>query len=399
MRTEENHVSSCSSSSDSKNEPDLPEEEEKMDEGDANDNDEQDSASDADLGLSESLEQENDDNETEDTDESNGDQVIPLHEQKSKLKVFEKCLNLISDLYDSSLTNSSFSPQPPKFAHKLKLNFFHKCLLDHLSLGHVKNILLAIMRLSNGACSNRSARLSRENLLLASKFVAMCCKSIRKLQEKSEGGGGGSGESKKGGVSSATTPITVRLEADDRCVPFYTMLGSLLVSSDDESVTETDTAAGDYVLALIGLKFTDLIVAQLFFLLIQCAPYHTLQWLVSVSSTNRQVEGWLLSNLERWTRELLIEHRHTNVRFSAALLLAQLVPNRAFRLIYSQNRNMLMPYNFSAGNKANLGSLEPGCSELDLKFESEECKKVLKSFQRFIQVYRLSVLFKIIKSI
>jgi hypothetical protein len=90
-------------------------------------------------------------------------------------------------------------------------------------------------------------------------------------------------------------------------------------------------------------NFTDLIISKLPTLL-ESAPYHGLQWLSTLVICNIKIHNWCLDNLKFWCKPYLIAHKQTNIRFTAAVLLANLVPNKIFRDSYSANRNMYIPF-------------------------------------------------------
>ena len=146
----------------------------------------------------------------------------------------------------------------------------------------------------------------------------------------------------------------------------------------------------------IRIDFTSIIIDRLE-LLITSAPYHTLQWLASVCYANKPIQEWLLDNMSFWVKQLLINHKQTNIRFSAAILLANLIPNRQFRETFTSNRNMLIPFKNQATNSLlNLTSNSTSNSsvlsnsnnqtttELNYDFESEECKKVLHRIIKYL---------------
>jgi hypothetical protein len=336
------------------------ESEEKMDSDELNDVDEEEEFANRSLidVVADEISDGSDSDLNESLDDSDIDEITPLQEQKSKLKVFEKSLALVSHLCDAAVVNQQNEP----FAYRLRLNFFYKCILDELSMGNVRSVMLAMFRLDNPNGS-KNGRLNRENRLFARKIVDMCCRSIQKMHEKLSGANSGGGSDRK--------PQTIKLDADDRCVAFYSMMGMLLELSDEEQLKERR----DQYLISLGAHFTDLIVRKLFYLLMQCGAYYTLQWLVSICQQHRQISEWLLENMELWAKELLIEHKHTNVRYSAAVLLKQLVPNRAFQVVYSQNRNILLPFNPSIKLPANVEASDDS-SEPNLSFDSVECKRV-----------------------
>lgn len=143
-----------------------------------------------------------------------------------------------------------------------------------------------------------------------------------------------------------------------------------------------------------NIDFTSIILDRLE-MLINSAPYHSLQWLASVCYANKPIQEWLLNNMNIWVKPLLISHKQTNIRFSAAILLANLVPNRNFRETFTSSRNMLVPYKTPNSNNSLLNltsnstsnsSLLSGYNqpELNYDFDSEECKKTLHTIIKYL---------------
>lgn len=147
------------------------------------------------------------------------------------------------------------------------------------------------------------------------------------------------------------------------------------------------------------VNFTPMIISRLE-LLFTLAPYNTLQWLASVCYANRPIQEWLLDNMSLWVKPLLVNHKQTNIRFSAAILLANLVPNRSFRETFTSNRNMLVPFNPSSNNSSNSllnltannspsnnSSVHSGYNqpaELNYDFDSENCKNILHRIIKYL---------------
>ncbi len=237
------------------------------------------------------------------------------------------------------------------------------------------------MRINACRHSHASHTNNAKNTRFASRFVDMCCRSIKRIQAKA-------------GAD------------NDRSIPFFNTFGNSCMgllealSASDEPKSTCDDCQGCQQL---NVDFTAILVSRLESL-IACAPYHSLQWLASVCYANRQIQSWLLDNMGMWVRPLLVSHKQTNVRFSAAILLANLVPNRKFRETFTSNRNMLMPFRSSASNNVSSGSVSVLASvnsastsssslaevggrsspELNVEFESEECKEVLHRIIRFL---------------
>lgn len=85
-------------------------------------------------------------------------------------------------------------------------------------------------------------------------------------------------------------------------------------------------------------------------------------------------------------KQLLVYSRHTNVRFSAAILLAHMVPNRQFRQMFTTNRNMQIPFRMQTRKKSESSESESEESSeesdeennnTNLEFDSPECKVIL----------------------
>ena len=378
------------------------------------------------------------------------DDIIPLHDQKSKLKVFEKLIGLVyflsdknsiycHNLHHQSARKHKLSTQSAKEndadeamavdsprnedlakkerknsfsknhahvnGHHLKLNYFYKSILDEINLSQSMNTLFSIMRTNRCSHSHpnesQHANKKKNADALAVKFVNMCCKSIKRLQEKNP-------------------------SENDRCVPFFTILGNCTLASF-EIEAESLTEAGDFDMGIdnesreagahadcpncqecrsIKTDFTQLVINKIEFLL-DCAPFHTLKWLASVCALNKRIQKWLLDNLSIWVKKLLVAHKQTNIRFSAANLLVSLVPNRLFRETFTSNRNMLVPFkppsqssqnnvsiaeqlanqsSASLLNKSNSNSSlsSQNSSEQNFEFESAECKQVLHQIIKYL---------------
>ena len=95
---------------------------------------------------------------------------------------------------------------------------------------------------------------------------------------------------------------------------------------------------------------------------------------------------WLLEHLDDWCERFLVAQKQENVRFSAAVLLVSLVPNRAFREAFTGVRNMFMPFRAPAQSQSSSSSSieEPGEDEMNLEFESDECKQVLHRIIKYL---------------
>ena len=129
--------------------------------------------------------------------------------------------------------------------------------------------------------------------------------------------------------------------------------------------------------------------------MLECAPHLTLQWLAPVSLSNRRIQTWLLDNMNIWVKKLLVFNKQTNVRYNAAILLVNLVPNRAFRETFTSNRNMLVPFkpprstNGISPNSSPLPDSSTNLSqytslEMNYDFNSRECKQVLHQIIKFL---------------
>ena len=123
-----------------------------------------------------------------------------------------------------------------KNLHKLNLNFFYKSILDKTNLKDVGNILFSQMRMNlcqythlneeqkarkKNITNNLNSNFNHsENQILAEKFVNMCCKSVKRLQEKN-----GNNE-------------------NERCAPFFKILWNFLIiknaSTNSNMAAETD---------------------------------------------------------------------------------------------------------------------------------------------------------------
>lgn len=287
---------------------------------------------------------------------------------------------------------------------KLKLNFFYKAILDDINLNHVKIVLLSLIRINNCRHSHvepqstNKVKVKKKNQLFAIRFIDMCCKSIKRIQERN------------------TTE-------NDRSIPFFNMLGNscmgLLepgssgqstnisastsnfseIENEDEAVKKPSDCSSCVSCQEDKIDFTPIIIDRLESL-IESAPYHTLQWLASVCYANKRIQEWLLQNMSLWVKPTLINQKQTNIRFSAAILLANLVPNSAFRETFTSNRNMLVPFkqqNSGNNNNSSLlnttsnstsnSSVMSTCNqttELNYEFESDECKKVLHQIIKYL---------------
>lgn len=320
-------------------------------------------------------------------------QILPLLEQKSKLKVYERCIALISLVLETFINKlaSSGSQQLEQIRRsvdfKIKLIFFYRAISDELNMTHLRSIILSVFELNQQP--RTSTRLSRENKKLAIRFLNMCCTSIKRLQEKSSSSGSGESEKSKKSNGTVATP-TSRL-GDVNCLSFFNVLRVLLRAeseSDDSDETgestaiigqiqmcDEATASRNLVSKLVADYMTDLIVKnKLDFLLHQCQPIFTLEWLCILAGQNVPINKWLLSNISSWVRDMLVVHRNMNVRYKTACLLAQLVPNRQFGHGYTHGRGLLpfIPTSTSP-NIAQQSTLPP---ELNLGFETPECKSV-----------------------
>ena len=131
---------------------------------------------------------------------------------------------MVTDEADT-VTNPKKSQVASVANHKLNLNFFYKAILDKTNLKDVGNILFALMRTNLCRYSHASdqtkveAKKSNGQHSLASKFVNMCCKSIKRLQEKN--------------VTSE----------NERCVPFFKILWNLSLIKYNVSMSNSAAAA------------------------------------------------------------------------------------------------------------------------------------------------------------
>ncbi len=355
------------------------------------------SSSESDTDSSSSLS--DDDNDIEEDDDED---IIPIHDQKSKLKVFEKIITLIAHLVEM---NTQYQHSVHHHHHpdsnsnrklikaknqKLNLNFFYKSILDDININNVRNILVSLIRA--GAC--RYSHLSsqepaviekkqQKNHLFTVKFIDMCCKSIKRLQSKN-------------GLSIANSE-------QDRSMPFWHMLGNyscglLEIDHCDRLMQQQQQQNQEHQFKKVAssedcpkcaecqeikVNFTEIIIDKLKYL-IDATPYYALQWMASVSSFNKPIQQWLLDNMSVWVKPLLVAHKQTNVRFSAANLLANLVPNRVFRDSFNSNRNMLIPFKPATAAAAVQSQQNSRCNEINFDFDSQECKSVVHKIIIFL---------------
>ena len=204
-------------------------------------------------------------------------------------------------------------------------------------------------------------------IFLANKFIQVCFKSIKSFQTKTN-------------------------QAKDKCVPFYNKMVTNQQLEDQKSSKLTN-----------GNNLSHIDMPQFIFnkfeYLFKHAPFHTLQWLTSMSPKNKRLQTWLLDNMNIWVPQLLLNSKQSNIRFSTAILLANLVPNRYFRDLFTSNRNMLVPFrpNKLASVSLSTSSIESltetKCEAKNIPFESEECKSILHKIIKYL----LSLLDDVIK--
>lgn len=267
--------------------------------------------------------------------------------------------------HHEQLVNSSLKP------FKLKFFFFYNAILDDLNLNSIKSILFSILRAKLCTSSHSVQEKEEEEKILkklrnfATKFINMCIRAIRKLQTK-------------------------QANENERCMPFFNALGSLFLGKserinleDQNSINTECTKCTTCVQDLEDrIDFVQLIIDRVK-VLFDSAPYHTLQWLISVCGLNRKIEQWLLDNMSTWVRALLIDSKQTQIRFSAGILLVNLVPDRMFRQAFTSNRNMLLPYKIKQQNTTTTSadsslSDEANSNELNYSFDTPECKQVVQ---------------------
>jgi ubiquitin carboxyl-terminal hydrolase 34 len=134
--------------------------------------------------------------------------------------------------------------------------------------------------------------------------------------------------------------------------------------------------------------------------IIEHSPYYALQWLCTLVSCNKPVHTWCLDNMDLWVKPYLINHKQTNIRFSASMLLANLVPNKQLRDTFTSNRNMFMPYKqqatlSSCNNNSNnnqpsettdtmADNTDNDHSPFDLDLNSVGCKRVLHTIIAYL---------------
>lgn len=248
--------------------------------------------------------------------ESEGEQdVVALSDQRSKPKVFDKMLALLVEMSESHLAyvHRNYQIKQIGVVFKVPLSFFYKSILDGLSLCGVKQLLVNVTRLRDHLVGQLKPG------VFVRKFVDMCVKSIGLLTKKSS--------------------------EPDKYMNFFNAIGTLLSLETERvcpdeiecALCENESLRPDYC-ELVTQKLSDLLSS---------APYYTLRWLAGVG--NARLELWLLDNMSAWVKQLLIDAKQTQVRFSAAVLLANLVPDRDFRHQFTSNRNMLAPYHAEPG--------------------------------------------------
>jgi hypothetical protein len=121
-----------------------------------------------------------DDTMADDEDDDDLD-VIPIQDQKSKVKVFEKIISLITMLIEYSACsyyasdsevsrNAAFLSPSDRHAligSKNELKFFHRIILDDINLHNIRNLVYIFVHFEPA---------------LAEPFVGMVCNGIRLLQ-------------------------------------------------------------------------------------------------------------------------------------------------------------------------------------------------------------------------
>ncbi|CAF0722648.1 unnamed protein product [Brachionus calyciflorus] len=270
-----------------------------------------------------------------DSDSDLDDDIIALNDQKSKIKVFEKMLNLLVILSENHLKymHKIYKLKSYKIP-KIPLSFFYKTILDGLNLGLLKQIFYNLLHLN--------LNFTQTFILgdYVEKFIDMCVKSIEALNKRNSD--------------------------SDRHMNFFNSLSFLLsfkhervcpdeiecVICENESVkkytfesAKNDTLSisvkNDTIDETLSFDFSDLIIRRLKSLL-DSTPYFTLQWLINLG--NVKIEEWLIENMSDWVKKLLIDAKQTQIRFSAAILLVNLIPDSDFKQEFTSNRNMLNPY-------------------------------------------------------
>jgi len=92
-----------------------------------------------------------------------------------------------------------------------------------------------------------------------------------------------------------------------------------------------------------------------------------------------------------WVKKLLVFNKQTNVRYNAAVLLVNFVPNRVFRESFASNRNMHVPFKIPRSNGISPSSSphpESSSNSLNVEnnydFNSKECKQILHQIIKFL---------------
>ncbi len=160
--------------------------------------------------------------------------IMPLQNQKSKLKVFEKIFSFLSLLFDNyvkivqnriEMMSKNSNLKFDNINYKLKLNFFYKSIIDELNLSNIRSILNGIFclnfyenELKNSHSDNNNWTSScKENKIFAVNMINMCCVTIRRLQQNKLNTKNSKGNNKP-----------IKLDTEERCVHFFSMLDNLI---------------------------------------------------------------------------------------------------------------------------------------------------------------------------
>ena len=252
------------------------------------------------------------DNLDSDTSDSEND-IITLNDQRSKPKVFEKILLILVQLTHSYLVYIHKYYQLKQFNRQITnvnipLKFFYKTILDGLNLTFVKHLF------QNTICLRANLQSQFKQVNYVQKFLNMCCRSIGLLAKKNA--------------------------EPDKFMNFFNAI-SFLLKIEFERVCADDIECALCEQHSMSDDYSQLVIEKLSDLL-DLAPYFTLRWLAELRHTRLQL--WLLDNMDVWLKRLLIDAKQTQVRFSAAVLIVNLVPDVDFRQEFTSNRNMLIPY-------------------------------------------------------
>lgn len=239
--------------------------------------------------------------------------IIPIQDHKSKSKVFDKIINLISLLVEHCHEGFSQDDRLALIGEHEEMIFLYRAIFDDRNLHSIRNIIYTLVKLDSN---------------LSSKVIDMIVGAIKKLH-------------------------------NENCAQFFNILGNASMG-----LLEYDS------LENTKLEFTELIIHKLPILLENSSGY-ALQWLANLVTCKENVRQWMFENMKLWVKPYLIAHKQTNIRFNTAVLLANLIPNKAFREGYTSNRSMFMPFFKQTEVRSDEGS------SLNIDFNNSECKTIL----------------------